>query len=244
MSKLAKDPSQLTRMNGQSWNTTYVSQFRNAFLTELLTCLTVDVVSSVVNTLLTLSRTNKRPSFGSIFLLNNISYFRTHILIEPKTDIPSLLSKQARDLLESNFRTAKAAYFDSNFSPLMQTLTEEKGSKSSAAKEKFTKFFDLLEEVAERHRLARVLQDDKDGRDTMCDEVVKLVVPSLQRFTQRNTGKEFSKSEFYSDLACLKFTNIIYVADPQKCKWMQNSQVRDTNYLCQTSRCLVRRLSL
>ncbi|KAK7685042.1 hypothetical protein QCA50_011878 [Cerrena zonata] len=86
-----------------------------------------DVVSSVINTLLTLSRTNKRPSFGSIFLLNNISYFRAHIIIEPKTDIPSLLSKPARDLLESNFRTAKAAYFDSNFSPLMQTLTEEKG---------------------------------------------------------------------------------------------------------------------
>ena len=26
------------------------------------------------------------------------------------------------------------------------------------------------------------------------EEVIKLVVPSLQRFTQRNTGKEFSKS--------------------------------------------------
>ena len=161
------------------------------------------MVNSVVNTLQTLSRTNKRPSFGSIFLLNNISYFRTHLLIEPKTDIPSLLSKPARDALESNFRTAKAAYFDSNFSPLMQTLTEEKGSKSSAAKEKFTRFFDLLEEVAERHKLARVLQDDRDGRETMCDEVVKLVVPSLQRFIQRNTGKEFSKSKSLITLSSL-----------------------------------------
>ncbi|CAL1708427.1 unnamed protein product [Somion occarium] len=153
-----------------------------------------DVINTVISSLLTLSRTNKRPSFGSIFLLNNVSYIRTHLLVQPRTDIPSLLSKPVQDSLNSNFRTAKAAYFDSNFSPLMQTLTEDKGQSKSAAKEKFTRFFDLLEEVAERHRLARVLQDDREGRETMCDEVVKLVVPSLQRFTQRNTGKEFSKN--------------------------------------------------
>ena len=76
--------------------------------------------------------------------------------------------------------------------PLVQ---EVKDKSKSATKEKFTRFFDLLEEVAERHRMAHVLQDDKDGRETVSEEVVKLVVPSLQRFTQRNTGKEFSKSE-------------------------------------------------
>lgn len=77
----------------------------------------------------------------------------------------------------------------------MQTLQEDKDKSKSATKEKFTRFFDLLEEVAERHRIAKVLADDKDGRETVSEEVVKLVVPSLQRFTQRNTGKEFSKSE-------------------------------------------------
>lgn len=156
--------------------------------------LSVDVINTVIASLLTLSRTNKRPSFGSVFLLNNISYIRTRFLIEPRTDIPSLLSKPSQDILNSNFRTAKAGYFDSNFSPLMQTLQEDKDKSKSATKEKFTRFFDLLEEVAERHKLFNVLQDDQSGRETMADEIVKLVVPSLQRFTQRNGGKDFSKS--------------------------------------------------
>lgn len=112
----------------------------------------------------------------------------------------SLLSKPTQETLNSNFRTAKAGYFDSNFSPLMQTLQEDKDKSKSATKEKFTRFYDLLEEVAERHRLARVLQDDTEGRETVSEEVVKLVVPSLQRFTQRSTGKDFSKSEFTLDV--------------------------------------------
>ena len=49
--------------------------------------------------------------------------------------------------------------------------------------------------MAERHRMARVLEEDEEGRDTVVEEVVKLVVPSLQRFTQKNREKEFSKSE-------------------------------------------------
>ena len=43
--------------------------------------------------------------------------------------------------------------------------------------------------------MARVLADDPEGRAQVADEAVKLVVPSLQRFIQRNLGKEFSKSE-------------------------------------------------
>ena len=77
----------------------------------------------------------------------------------------------------------------------MSALQEDKDKSKSATKERFIRFYDLLEEVAERHRLAKVLHDDRVGRDTVCEEVVKLVVPSLQRFTQRNTGKEFSKSK-------------------------------------------------
>lgn len=77
----------------------------------------------------------------------------------------------------------------------MQTLQEEKDKGKSAIKEKFTRFFDLLEEVSERHKLARVLQDDREGREQMADEVVKMVVPSLQRFTQKHGGKDFSRSK-------------------------------------------------
>ncbi len=97
----------------------------------------------------------------------------------------------------------------------MQTLQEDKDKSKSATKEKLTRFFDLLEEVAERHRIARVLQDDQDGRETVAEEVVKLVVPSLQRFTQRNTGKEFSKSKHPAqNVALISLT--LFRIDPQK----------------------------
>jgi exocyst complex protein 7 len=121
-----------------------------------------------------------------------------------------ILSRPTQDALNSNFRTAKAGYFDSNFSPLLQALADDKDKTGSggkaAAKEKFTRFFDLLEETRERHQVARVLEDDDDERGMLEDEVVKLVVPSLQRFTQRMREKEFSKSKlqafFRLDTVC------------------------------------------
>ena len=172
--------------------------------------LIVDVINTVIQSLLTLSRTNKRPAFGAIFLINNISYLRTRLLLQPRTDIPSLLSKPTQDALNSAFRTAKAGYFDSNYSPLMQTLLEDKDKSKSATKEKFTRFFDALEEVAERHRIARVLQDDRDSRETIKEEAVKLVVPSLQRFTQRTAGKEFSKNpQKYIKMSADEVDNLI-----------------------------------
>jgi len=140
---------------------------------------------------------------NSIFLLNNIAYLRKNIISDPKHDsLLDLLSKQTIDMLNTNFRTAKAAYFDANFSSLLQTLGDDssKGGKAQA-KEKFTRFYDILEEITERHRVARVLDDDADGREGVQEDVVKLVVPSLQRFTQKWKDKEFSKSE--SRFACM-----------------------------------------
>ncbi len=157
-----------------------------------------DVVTALLASLNTVSRSNKRPAFGAIFLLNNVSYLNTYLVDQPRPEVAALLSKPTKDALTSNFRIAKAGYFDTNFSPLMSALQEDKDKSKSATKERFTRFYDLLEEVAERHRLAKVLHDDRAGRDTVCEEVVKLVVPSLQRFTQRNTGKEFSKSKLVS----------------------------------------------
>ena len=154
-------------------------------------------MNAVIQSLLALSRMSKRPAFGAIFLLNNISFLRTQLLVE-RSAITAILSRPSQELLNSNFRTAKAGYFDANFSPLLQTLIDEKDKGKSAVKEKFNRFFDLLDEVTERHQMARVLADDPEGRAQVADEAVKLVVPSLQRFIQRNLGKEFSKSEYAS----------------------------------------------
>ncbi|KAF9242082.1 Cullin repeat-like-containing domain protein [Melanogaster broomeanus] len=161
-----------------------------------------DVVNTTVHSLTALSHTHRRGAFGSIFLLNNISYFYSHIVLKPAhPGLVDLITKPTADVLASAFRTAKAGYFDANFSPLMQALTEDRekekvGSNAwkAAMKEKFTRFYDLLEEVGERHRMARVLEEDGEGRRAVGEEAVKLVVPSLQRFTQKQKDKEFSKN--------------------------------------------------
>lgn len=161
----------------------------------------VDVIVTVVGTLNTLSVMGRRPQMGSIYLLNNISHLRNRLLDAPESSIDEFLPKPTQDVLNSNFRTAKAAYFDSNFSPLIQALADEKersgglvgGGKSALMKEKWNRFFDALDEVSERHRVARVLADDPDGRNMLQEEVVRLVIPALLRFTQKNKEKEFSK---------------------------------------------------
>ncbi|KAF8816737.1 exocyst complex component, exo70 subunit [Phlegmacium glaucopus] len=155
-----------------------------------------DVILTAINSLVTLSRTSRRPAFGSIFLLNNISYLRLHLLESSDPNLSTFVPKPAEEALNSNFRIAKAGYFDSNFSPLMQALSEDPRDKSNraAAKEKFTRFFDLLDEVVERHKLVVVLEDDVDGRDAIRDEVVMVVIPSFQKFTQKQKDKEFSKN--------------------------------------------------
>ncbi|KAH9948038.1 Cullin repeat-like-containing domain protein [Amylocystis lapponica] len=158
-----------------------------------------DVVNTLLATLLALARMNKRPAFGAIFLLNNVAHLRTRVLLRPRAGpgagTAALLSKPTQDVLHSHFRTAKAGYFDANFAPLLQTLADDKERAGrAAAKERFTRFFDLLDEVAERHALARVLHDDREGRATLGDEAARLVVPSLQRFVQRHGGRDFSKN--------------------------------------------------
>ncbi|KAF9652386.1 hypothetical protein BDM02DRAFT_3266446 [Thelephora ganbajun] len=155
-----------------------------------------DVVSTTVASLVTLSRSQRRPAFGSIFLLNNISYLRTHLLIQPINGVDALLSSQGRELLNSNFRTAKANYMDANLSPLLTALAEDKDKSKSSVKEKFMRFFDLLDELVERHTTAVVLPGDleADERETVCQEVALLVVPLFQRFVQKNPGKDFSRN--------------------------------------------------
>lgn len=68
------------------------------------------------------------------------------------------------------------------------------GNLKAGTKEKFTRFYELLDAFVERHRAARVLPDDDIGRDASAEEAVKLVIPSLQRSIQKNREKEFSRS--------------------------------------------------
>ncbi|KAH9954763.1 Cullin repeat-like-containing domain protein [Russula dissimulans] len=156
-----------------------------------------DVVTTLIGSLTTLSRSQRRPAFGSVFLLNNSAYLCVKLL-KSRSPVLDILSRPTQEMINSNFRTAKAGYFEANYSPLVQALAEDKDKSSSgvktAAKEKFTRFFDLLEETKERHQLARVLEDDDEQCQMLEEEAVKLVVPSLQRFTQRMREKEFSKN--------------------------------------------------
>ncbi|KAG0697424.1 Cullin repeat-like-containing domain protein [Suillus ampliporus] len=172
-----------------------------------------DVMNTLIVSLTTLSRTQRRPPFGSVFLLNNVTYLVSHLVLRPTNpNTPSLLSKPTMDFLTSSWRTAKAGYFDASFSPLMQALADDARDKTSgsgwkaATKEKFTRFYDLFEEVGERHRMAKVLEEDSEERSAVGEEVVKLVVPSLQRFMQKQKEKEFSKSELVVFVVCNELT--------------------------------------
>ncbi|SJL17663.1 uncharacterized protein ARMOST_21220 [Armillaria ostoyae] len=156
-----------------------------------------DVVNTTINSLNVLSRTQKRAVLSSIFILNNIAFLRRNVLLDPKHDaLLDMLSKPTQDVINSNFRMAKAAYFDSNFSPLIQALSEDSKEKGKAAtKERFTRFYDLFDEIIERHRgVVSVLEDDEEGRAEIGEEVVKLIVPSLERFVAKHREKEFSKN--------------------------------------------------
>ena len=161
-------------------------------------------MNTTVTSLVTLSRSQRRPGFGSIFLLNNVSYLRTRLLIQPINGLDTLLSSQVRELVNSNFRTAKANYMDANLSPLLNALAEDKEKGKASIKDKFTRFFDLLDELVTRHAIATVLPDEseEDERETICQEVLLLVVPLFQKFLQKNPGKDFSRSE-----SCDMFTN-------------------------------------
>ncbi|KAL5511625.1 EXO70 [Sanghuangporus vaninii] len=156
-----------------------------------------DIVNTTLSTLTALSRTSRRPAIGSIFLLNNVSYFLNSLLDSSSDTAPveALLAPPARNALQSSFRTAKAGYFEANYSPLLQVLGDGPGSGGSgkaSVKEKFTRFYDVFEEIVERHRAVRVLPDDDRGREALAEEASRLVVPSLQRFIQKN--KDFSKN--------------------------------------------------
>jgi len=168
---------------------------RSAYMRQIEPILlTDDIVTTTIASLNAISR-SKRSPFRPVFLLNNISYLRQNLLLEPSDDaISSLISPATSEALKSAFRTAKAAYFDSNLSPLMQVLTEHPKDEMNRAvvKDKFTKFFVLLDEVVERHRLAKVLEDDPKARKEIEDETVMLVVPLFRLFMQKH--KEFSRS--------------------------------------------------
>ncbi|KAH8116065.1 Cullin repeat-like-containing domain protein [Phellopilus nigrolimitatus] len=159
-----------------------------------------DIIMTTLSTLTTLSRSARRPAYGAIFLLNNVSYFLSALLFSPSDSavpVEALLAPPARNALQSGFRTAKAGYFDANFSPLLQALGDGPGagggSGKAGVKEKFTRFFELFDDIVERHRIVRVLPDDEQNRESLAEEAVKLVIPSLQRFIQKN--KDFSKSK-------------------------------------------------
>ena len=113
-----------------------------------------------------------------------------------------MLSAKSQSLLNATFRSAKATYLESNYTTLISCLSEDKaqsglGSSKQGTKEKALRFFDCLEELVERHRFAKVLEEDADARGKLADDVVQLVVPILSSFLNKHREKEFSKSELF-----------------------------------------------
>jgi hypothetical protein len=161
---------------------------------------TDDIVSAMLTTLNTLCKSHRRASLGSIFLLNNVSHLRLHLLGNPSSTIDELLSRQTRELLNSSYRSSKAEYFSSNYTPLIQCLSDDPPTKGSefgfgssgktSLKDKWRVFFEALDELVDRHRVARVMGDDEEGRELLCDEAVRILVPTMERFVGKGKEKE------------------------------------------------------
>ncbi|RXW12990.1 hypothetical protein EST38_g12865 [Candolleomyces aberdarensis] len=160
-----------------------------------------DVIQTTITSLQTISRPpSRRPAFGAVFLLNNVAYLRAFLPA-------ALLAPPTVELVQSNFRTAKAGYFDSNFTPLMQAISDAPlsstsntsssltslggGGKSGQVKDKFARFYELFEEVVERHRMGRLLDEEgvERERKVVEEEVVRIVVESFRRFCVKAGGK-------------------------------------------------------
>lgn len=85
-----------------------------------------DVINTTIGSLNALAKASRRPSVAGTFLLNNIHYINAHLLQSPADPtLPSIIAKPTQELLAHNQRTAKAGYFDSNFGPLMQALSDD-----------------------------------------------------------------------------------------------------------------------
>ncbi|EIW74439.1 hypothetical protein CONPUDRAFT_67345 [Coniophora puteana RWD-64-598 SS2] len=176
-----------------------------------------DVVKELITTINSLSKQHRKPASGSIFLLNNITYLRSRLLSVPQhttsplngaTTVLDTMSQPSRDALSSAWRTAKAGYLDSHLASLLGAFSEASSASAgkAAAKEAFVKFYEALEEVLERHKGVRVLGDVIDGdgkggtwdegteRGALEDEVIRLVVPALRAFVQKQKDREFSKN--------------------------------------------------
>jgi hypothetical protein len=63
------------------------------------------------------------------------------------------------------------------------------------------------------------LEDDADARAAIGEDVVKLVVPSLVRFTNKYREKEFSKSKSSLFNTWNASERLLVLADPQKCAY-------------------------
>lgn len=141
-------------------------------------------MTTLLASLNSLTTASKKPAQGSIFHFNNVAFLRTRLLLDPTTPIDDLLGKATQDALNSNYRTAKAVYFDANFSPLIQALGDAGGRRD--VKDKLARFFDALDEAGDRHRVSKVLVNDEEGKEVLEEEVVRLVVPALKRFYEKN----------------------------------------------------------
>ncbi|PVF94062.1 hypothetical protein CPB86DRAFT_766482 [Serendipita vermifera] len=153
-----------------------------------------DVVTALLASLNSLSTSQKKPAQSSIFHFNNVAYLRTKLLLDPTTPIDDLLGTATQDALNSNYRTAKAAYFDTNFFPLVQALGDGAGRRD--VKDRLTRFFDALDEAGDRHRTCKVLMDDEDGKEMLQEEVVKLVVPALVRFSEKHVQNSKNAAKY------------------------------------------------
>src|SRR5579863_410468 len=148
--------------------------------------ITGGVATALINNLTAFTWARRLPEFDLVFSLNSTTYLHPKLL-KPREPILGILPRPMQDTINSNSAPARWVDFDSKFPGSCKHSPGDKDKSGSGgkleAKEKFTRFFDLLEGAQEMHQLARVLGDNEEQRQSIEEEALKLVVPSSQRFT-------------------------------------------------------------
>lgn len=139
-----------------------------------------------------------RGGLGPVFMLNNLNHIRREVL---ESTISDILGQAIEDELNKRVRVCKVRYMEI-WSPLISALMDAGGDEGKGTfglgavksalpgqasgaerrevKDRFGRFNDAFEEVAQLHKVAQFDQADGELRERLRDEIERMIVPTCK----------------------------------------------------------------
>ncbi|KAJ3022119.1 hypothetical protein HKX48_006948, partial [Thoreauomyces humboldtii] len=162
--------------------------------------LATDILSSLSLCVDGKSRTYKKPTLASIFLLNNFSYILKHVRVSGLSEIVGPFEVNRLEKLAGKGRQG---YRDS-WTPVIEAVADKgngvpAGTKTlttaqkSGIKDQFKNFNTEFEEAIRAQKSYSV--PDPDLRATLVKDIKAILCPFYKMFYDKNIGLEFTKSQ-------------------------------------------------